>query len=69
MEDPRLMARILLQQEELAVIDLWILYWNHGGDCDPFDFDAFIHDMLPFTGFDLNALEHAVTHFALESIG
>lgn len=66
MEDLRLLARILLQQEELAPIDLWILYWNHGGDCDPFDFDAFIHDMLPFARFDLNALGHAVTDLALE---
>jgi hypothetical protein len=55
MDDLHLMARILLSQEELALIDLWILYWNHGGDCHPFDFDAFIHDMLPFAGFDLNA--------------
>ncbi|MDQ0867271.1 hypothetical protein [Arthrobacter globiformis] len=69
MEELRFTARNLLQQEELALIDLWILYWNHGGDCHPFDFDAFIYEILPFAGIDLNALQCAVTDLVLENIG
>jgi hypothetical protein len=69
MEDVRRTARIVLQQEDLTGIDLWILYWNRGGNCSPFDFDAFIHELLPVTWFDMNALAFALEDLALENIG
>jgi hypothetical protein len=67
MEDLRLKARALLRQEDLALVDLWIPYWSNGGDCDPFEFDAFIHEMLPITWFDLNALAWAIEELNLET--
>lgn len=69
MEDLRHTARILLQRYDLALTDLWILYWNHGGDCHPFDFDAFIHELLPAAWFDMRALASAVDELVLENTG
>ncbi len=67
MDHLRHTARHLLQREDLGLIDLWILYWNHGGHCHPFDFDAFIHDVLPVAWFDVDALQSAVQELALEA--
>lgn len=67
MDDLRHTARHLLQRNDLGLIDLWILYWNHGGRCHPFDFDAFIHEVLPVEWFDLEALQCAVQELALEA--
>lgn len=69
MEDVRRAARILLQRKDLAAIDLWILYWNRGGHCSPFDFDAFIHELMPAAWFDVNALACALDDLALETTG
>jgi len=69
MDDLRHTARVLLQRKHLGLIDLWILYWNNGGHCDPFEFDAFIHDVLPVQWFDMEALGMAVEELALEAIG
>ena len=68
MDDLRHKARVLLQQNDLGLIDLWILYWNHGGQCHPFDFDAFIHEIVPSAWFDMTALEVAVRELSLEAI-
>jgi hypothetical protein len=65
--DLRLRARILLQQDDLALVDLWILYWGHGGDCDPFEFDALIHELLPVSWFNMRALAWAVDDLAYET--
>ncbi|MFF1252832.1 hypothetical protein ACFVYC_10125 [Pseudarthrobacter sp. NPDC058329] len=67
MDDLRHTARHLLQRNDLGLIDLWILYWNHGGRCHPFDFDAFIHEVLPVEWFDIGALQCAVQELALEA--
>jgi hypothetical protein len=69
MEDPRTTARTLLQQEDLALIDLWILYWNRGGQCHPLDLDAFIHEVLPTSDLDLNALSYALDDLVVENSG
>lgn len=66
MEDPRRTARELLQRKHLGVIDLWILYWNDGGRSHPFEFDGFIHDVLPASWFDLEALAGAVEKLSFE---
>ena len=68
MDDLRHRARHLLQRKDLGLIDLWILYWNHGGHCHPFDFDAIIHEVLPVAWFDLDALQSAVEELSLEAI-
>jgi hypothetical protein len=68
MDDLRHTARDLLQRKDRGLIDLWILYWNHGGRCHPFEFDAFVHDVLPLAWFDMDALAVAVEELALESI-
>jgi hypothetical protein len=68
MDDLRHTARVLLQRKDLGLIYLWVLYWNHGGHSHPFDFDAFIHDVLPAAWFDMGALQEAVEELSLEAI-
>lgn len=67
MDDLRPVARALLQRKDLGLIDLWILYWNHGGNCHPFDFDAFLYELLPVAWFDMEAFESAVSELSLEA--
>jgi hypothetical protein len=69
MEDLRSTARSLLMQPDLALVDLWILYWNRGGHCHPFDFDAFIYELLPASGFDVPALASALDELMTETCG
>jgi hypothetical protein len=68
MDDLRHTARVLLQRTELGLIDLWIPYWNHGGRCHPFEFDAFIYEALPGEWFDMEALHSAVIELSMEVI-
>ncbi|MBT2566305.1 hypothetical protein J7I84_07310 [Arthrobacter sp. ISL-85] len=68
MDDLRHTARVLLQRNNLGLFDLWIFYWNHGGHCHPFDFDAFIHEILPPSWFDMAALELALRELSLEAV-
>ncbi|WP_411375041.1 hypothetical protein ACLH0K_01105 [Arthrobacter sp. MPF02] len=69
MADLQHAARALLQQQDVALIDLWILYWNHGGRCHPFEFDAYIHNVLVATWFDTDALAVALGEIALVTAG
>jgi hypothetical protein len=69
MRDVRRAVRILLQGKSVALIDVWILYWNNGGRCHPFEFDAIIHDALPATWFDAEPLGFALDELMLETSG
>jgi hypothetical protein len=53
---------MLLAPGEVSLIDLWISYWNHGGRCHPFVFDALIFDVLIVDGSELAALASAVVN-------
>ncbi|WP_258805741.1 hypothetical protein [Pseudarthrobacter sp. NS4] len=68
MRDLRHEARILLQRENVASIDLWITYWNHGGRCHPFEFDAFINELVPLAWSEMEALALALDELTLEAI-
>ena len=69
MEDLRQAARMILGREDVSLIDLWIFYWNHGGRCHPFEFDAFIYGVLVVCWFDMEALGSALEELALEVAG
>jgi hypothetical protein len=69
MRDLRAAARMLLRREDVSLIDLWISYWNHGGRCHPFVFDALIYDVLIVDGFDMAALASALDELSLEPAG
>ncbi|WP_458781865.1 hypothetical protein [Arthrobacter sp. D3-16] len=69
MRDLQSAARILLQRKTVALIDIWILYWNNGGRYHPFEFDAIIHGLLPATWFDMEALGYALDELMLEPTG
>jgi hypothetical protein len=53
----------------VALIDVWILYWNNGGRCHPVEFDAIIHGALPGAWFDTEALGFALDELMLETSG
>lgn len=67
MDELRQTARVLLRRGDLGLMDLWIEYWNHGGRCQPFDFDAFLYGMVPMMAWlNTGAFEAAVRELALE---
>lgn len=68
MRDLRRAARNLLQGKAVALIDIWILYWNNGGRCHPFEFDAIIYGALPGTWFDMEPLDVALNELTFEPI-
>jgi hypothetical protein len=67
MEDLRQTATTLLGRVDVSLIDLWISYWNHGGRCHPFEFDAFIHGILVARWFDTEALASALEELSLDA--
>lgn len=69
MTDVRHEARTVLEREDVSLIDLWISYWNHGGRCHPFLFDALIHEVLVGYWLDIVALAAAVDELSLETAG
>ncbi|MEW1812494.1 hypothetical protein AB0284_17530 [Pseudarthrobacter phenanthrenivorans] len=68
MDDLRHTARVLLRRNDVGLIDLWVLYWNHGGRCPPFEFDGFIYGVVPPSWFNKEAFEAAVRDLAVESV-
>ncbi|MFP5367816.1 MAG: hypothetical protein ACLGIS_13410 [Actinomycetes bacterium] len=69
MTDLQHSARTLLEREDVALVDLWISYWNHGGRCHPFAFDALIHEVLISHELDMEALAAAINELSLETAG
>jgi hypothetical protein len=67
MEDLRQAAKMLLGRADVSLIDLWISYWNHGGRCHPFEFDAFINGILVVRWFDLEALASALEELSFDA--
>ncbi|MDF2050535.1 hypothetical protein [Arthrobacter sp. Cr_A7] len=67
MEDLRQAATTLLGRADVSLIDLWISYWNHGGRCHPFEFDAFIQGILVPRWFDTEALASALEELSLDA--
>jgi hypothetical protein len=69
MTDLRQAARMFLEREDVSLLDLWIFYWNHGGRCHPFEFDAYVHGVLLVSWFDTEALASALEELSLEVTG
>lgn len=68
MKDLRSAARTLLEGD-VSLIDLWVSYWNHGGRCHPFVFDAFVFEVLIDPWLNMEALAAAVNELSLETAG
>ncbi|TLM84565.1 hypothetical protein FDW83_07580 [Pseudarthrobacter sp. NamE2] len=66
MRDLRHVARELLRAKAVALIGLWILYWNNGGRYDPFEFDAVIYEALPASCFDFEPLDVALDELIMK---
>lgn len=62
-EDPRRTAQTLLDRGEISVGELWLRYWANGGDAQPFEFEAYIHEM-----YELRAIDQEVLALAMEDL-
>ena len=69
MQDLWQTARMLIEREDVSFIDLWISYWNHGGRCHPFAFDAYINGALVVHWFDMRAVASALEELSLDVAG
>ncbi|WP_258804227.1 hypothetical protein [Pseudarthrobacter sp. NS4] len=56
MEDPRLTARKLIEQDAGYLHELWVRYWANGGDAQFFEFQAYLYGVYERSPFDLKIL-------------
>jgi hypothetical protein len=56
MDDPRLAARTMIEQNEGNLWELWLLYWANGGDAKLFEFEAYVHEAYEPNATDLEVL-------------
>ncbi len=63
MEDPRRTARHLIGRGEISLGELWLRYWANGGDAQPFEFEAYIHEM-----YELRAIDQDLLALAMEEL-
>jgi hypothetical protein len=58
--DARVRAKNLLNEQSIALYDLWLTYWSYGGNAGTVEFEAFIYGALKLPEVDLCVLECAV---------
>lgn len=64
MEDPRSVARALVQEDPGWAMDLWLKYWAHGGSVDMFEFDSYLRGLTERDPFELRILAWAIEDLA-----
>jgi hypothetical protein len=64
MQEPRLAARNLVDQDGFALWELWVRYWGNGGDAQLMEFDAYIHGAYECAAVDLE-----IPALTLEELG
>lgn len=45
MNNPRLIARMMLLDDSEWFDDLWLWYWANGGNAGKFEFDAYLREL------------------------
>lgn len=60
MEDPRLTARKMIEQDDTSLNQLWLSYWANGGDAQPLEFEAYVHGVYERSAYDLKVLAWAI---------
>ncbi|MBT2588415.1 hypothetical protein [Arthrobacter sp. ISL-95] len=61
MNDPRQRARDLLEHDSSITLErLWIKYWAEGGNADPLELDAYVHEALKPHPFELDLIAWAM---------
>lgn len=60
MEDPRLTALNLIQQDKNYLDELWLKYWANGGSAGSVEFEAYLHGLTQPDSFDLQILHWAI---------
>jgi hypothetical protein len=64
MEDARLAARTMIEQDEGILWELWLLYWANGGDAKLFEFEAYVHGAYEPNESDMQVLAWSVEEMA-----
>lgn len=62
-DDPRLTARSMIEQDETDVDELWLRYFANGGNAQPLEFEAMLYGLC-----EVNALELDLLRFTLEEL-
>jgi hypothetical protein len=60
MEDPRLTARKLIEQDSRYLRELWLSYWSNGGEAQLLEFEAYVHGVYERGESDLKILAWAI---------
>ncbi|MFE4541026.1 hypothetical protein [Arthrobacter sp. NPDC056727] len=60
MEDPRLTALNLIQQDKNYLDELWLKYWAQGGSAGSVEFEAYLHGLSQRDSYDLQILRWAI---------
>lgn len=67
MEDPRLIALNLIEQDESNLYKLWLRYWANGGDAHILEFVAYVHGISERDAFDQRILGWAIEELRTDS--
>ncbi|WP_457964669.1 hypothetical protein M1E17_00480 [Arthrobacter sp. D1-29] len=60
MEDPRLTARRLIEQDARYLRELWLSYWSNGGEAQLLEFESYLHGVYERSESDLKILSWAI---------
>lgn len=60
MDDPRYLARALVEVNVISVEGLWFRYWGHGGSADAFEFEACLYEVQKLAHYELSVLGWAM---------
>jgi hypothetical protein len=60
MNDPRAVARSMLQRHDVSLHGLWAWYRANGGDLPPLDFEAILYGLQEPEPFELEVLDWAL---------
>lgn len=59
-EDPRRTARTTIEQDETTLGELWLRYCANGGEAEPLELEAYMHEVYEFRAIDLKIFTLAI---------
>lgn len=52
--------RVMIEDADISVEELWLYYISLTGDLDQMEIDAYLHGLMPLPQHDRNLLAHSV---------
>ncbi|WP_258805714.1 hypothetical protein [Pseudarthrobacter sp. NS4] len=66
MLDPRMLAQVLVRDDNVSLRLLWAWYRGNGGNAGLMEFEAYLYELTSLDAFDLKILAWALEDNALE---